>query len=137
MRAIILLCALALPGLGLAQTTQPGKPQAAKAVEKKAPAPKRAVSEKPEPLWLSPQQAAGRYQEAVKAEQDGHHRRAFVAYLEAAENGHGYSQRKMGDIFSKGGPVVKRDYQVALRWYEKARAQGVPIPKPTAFTKGR
>jgi hypothetical protein len=42
----------------------------------------------------------------------------------------------MGDIYSANGPVVKRDYETALRWYEKARAQGVRIPKPPTFTKG-
>jgi TPR repeat protein len=122
---------MALPCFALAQSAPPAKPPSEKKVAAKA-----AVPAKPEPLWLNPAQATARYAEAVKAERDGHHRRAFVAYLEAAENGHGYAQRRMGDLYSNSGPVVKRDYQVALRWYEKARAQGVPIPKPQAFTKG-
>ena len=104
-----------------------------KAVEKPRPAAKKKGDEKP---WLTPQQAKVRYDEAVKAERSGAQRHAFVAYLEAAENGHGDAQKKMGDIFSKGGPVVKRDYETSLRWYDKARAQGVKIPKPTAFTRG-
>lgn len=126
------MLAVALPCLALAQG---GAAQSKPPLEKKAPA-KKVVPAKPEPSWLSPAQATARYAEAVKAEKDGHHRHAFVAYLEAAENGHGYAQRKMGDLYSNSGPVVKRDYQVALRWYEKARAQGVPIPKPQAFTRG-
>ncbi|MGH6915085.1 MAG: hypothetical protein ACREH3_15445 [Geminicoccales bacterium] len=99
-------------------------------------APRKAAVTKPEPPWLTPQQATRRYQEATGAERKGHHRHAFVAYLEAAENGHGQAQKKMGDLYSKNGPVVRRDYEVSLRWYEKARAQGVRIPKPPAFTKG-
>ena len=126
----VLLCALVLPGMALAQPVQ----QKPKTVEKKAQ-PKKTAAQ-PEPPWLTPQQATQRYQEAAKAERAGHHRHAFVAYLESAENGHGYAQRKMGDLYSKNGPVVRRDYETSLRWYEKARAQGIPIPKPPAFTKG-
>jgi TPR repeat protein len=128
-----LALALLLPALAVAQP-------AAKSPAKKAPdvkaAARKAESAKAEPAWLTSRQALARYQEALKADGDGHHRHAFVAYLEAAENGHGHAQKKMGDIYSRNGPVVKRDYETALRWYEKARAQGIPIPKPPSFTKG-
>ena len=135
MRRAILFLALVVPCAALAQTTAPAKAKPAQAAVKKA-APKKSVLAKPEPPWLTPQQATQRYQEAAAAEREGHDRHAFVAYLEAAENGHGQAQKKMGDIYSRNGPVVRRDYQTALQWYEKARAQGVSIPKPAAFTKG-
>lgn len=135
MRLAILCLALAVPFSALAQATAPTKAKPTQAVAKKT-APKKIEPAKPEPPWLTPQQATQRYQEATKAERDGFHRHAFVAYLEAAENGHGHAQKKMGDIYSRNGPVVRRDYQTALQWYEKARAQGVPIPKPPAFTRG-
>ncbi len=135
MRRAILCLALAMPFSAFAQTTAPTKTKPTQAVAKKA-APKKIDPAKPEPPWLTPQQATQRYQEATKAERDGFHRHAFVAYLEAAENGHGHAQKKLGDIYSRNGPVVRRDYQTALQWYEKARAQGVPIPKPPAFTRG-
>ncbi len=128
---VALVVALGLPSVVPAQAPQRTKPQAAQQKTSKKP-----PAAKPDPAWLTPQQTAQRYQEAAKAESEGHHRHAFVAYLEAAENGHGEAQKKMGDIYSKHGPVVRRDYQTALQWYEKARAQGVPIPKPPAFTKG-
>ncbi len=131
---LALLGIFALPGLALGQPAPQAKPQAKPTLEKKAP--RKAAAIKPEPPWLTAQQAAQRYQEALKADRDGHYRHAFVAYLEAAENGHGQAQKKLGDIYSRNGPVVKRDYEVSLRWYEKARAQGVRIPKPAAFTKG-
>jgi len=133
MAPVILLLALVVPSVALAQSSSPTK---AKPVQAAKAAPKKIVPVKPEPPWLTPQQATQRYQEATKAERDGFHRHAFVAYLEAAENGHGHAQKKMGDIYSRNGPVVRRDYQTALQWYEKARAQGVPIPKPPAFTRG-
>ena len=129
MKRILLVFVLLLPAVAFSQSAQQRKPQPPAAT-------KAATAQKAEPVWLSPQQAAQRYQEAVKAESEGYERRAFVAYLEAAENGHGLSQKKMGDLFSRNGPVVKRDYETSLRWYEKARAQGVRIPKPAAFTKG-
>ena len=138
MRRTILCVALAMPCLALAQVAAPtkAKPAPAPAAAAKKPAPKKSLPAKPEPPWLTPQQATQRYQEAAAAEREGHHRHAFVAYLEAAENGHGHAQKKLGDIYSRNGPVVRRDYQTALQWYEKARAQGVSIPKPAAFTKG-
>jgi TPR repeat protein len=128
-----LLLALLLPGIAVAQPAP--KAPAKKAPDVKAAA-RKAESARSDPAWLTPQQASARFQEALKADRDGHHRHAFVAYLEAAENGHGHAQKKMGDIYSANGPVVKRDYETALRWYEKARAQGVRIPKPPTFTKG-
>lgn len=134
MRRALLLLVLALPCFVFAQSTPVTKTKPGQA-EKKAAA-KKAQPVKPEPPWLTPQQATQRYQEGANAEREGYQRRAFVAYLEAAENGHGHAQKKMGDIYSRNGPVVRRDYQTALQWYEKARAQGVPIPKPPAFTKG-
>jgi TPR repeat protein len=130
-----LLLALAMPCIALSQALPPTKAKPPQAADKKV-ASKKTVPAKPEPPWLTVQQATQRYQEAAKAERDGHYRHAFVAYLEAAENGHGQAQKKMGDLYSRNGPVVKRDYQTSLQWYEKARAQGVRIPKPPAFTKG-
>lgn len=129
----LVLALLLLPTLSLAQPAT--KSPARKAPDVKAAA-RKAESAKPEPAWLTPRQALARYQEALRADRDGHHRHAFVAYLEAAENGHGHAQKKMGDLYSRNGPVVRRDYETALRWYEKARAQGIRIPKPPSFTKG-
>ncbi|HYN12738.1 MAG TPA: hypothetical protein VET51_08860 [Burkholderiales bacterium] len=57
------------------------------------------------------------------------------AYVEAGNAGHGRAQKRLGEIYEAGGPV-KRDYAMALRWYEKARAQGIEVPKPHAYTKG-
>ena len=133
-RRALLCLALAMPFLALAQTAAPTKAKPTPAAKK--PVPRKIDPDKPEPPWLTPQQATQRYQEAEKAEREGFHRHAFVAYLEAAENGHGHAQKKMGDLYSRDGPIVRRDYQIALQWYEKARAQGVPIPKPPAFTRG-
>ena len=134
MTRALLLLVLALPCFVFAQSTPATKTKPGQV--KKEAAAKKAQPVKPEPPWLTPQQATLRFQEGAKAESGGYHRHAFVAYLEAAENGHGHAQKKMGDIYSRNGPVVRRDYQTALQWYEKARAQGVPIPKPPAFTKG-
>jgi len=49
---------------------------------------------------------------------------------EQAESGHGLAQRRLGQIYDSGSPAVKHDYQASLKWYQKAREQGVPIPKP-------
>jgi len=53
---------------------------------------------------------------------------AFIAFLEAAEAGHPPAQRKLGEIYDSGNPAVKRDYQAAIHWYEKAREGGEVLP---------
>jgi len=73
--------------------------------------------------------AATRYREGLALERSGDEQGAFKAFLEAGEGGHGLAQRKLGEIYDKGGPV-ERDYETSLQWYRKARAQGVSIPRP-------
>lgn len=74
--------------------------------------------------------AARRYWEGLARERRGDTQGAFKAYLEAGEAGHGLAQRRLGQIYDSGNDVVKRDYEVALKWFQRARAQGVRIPKP-------
>jgi pilus assembly protein FimV len=79
-------------------------------------------------------EAAKRYREGLGYERKGDHSGALKAFVEAAEGGHGLAQRKLGEIYDKGNSAVERDYQTSLKWYEKAREQGVPIPKPLVRT---
>jgi len=74
--------------------------------------------------------AAGRYRQGLALERKGDHAGALQAFLEAGESGHGLAQRRLGEIYDAGSPAVKHDYQVSLKWYQKAREQGVEIPKP-------
>jgi FimV-like protein len=74
--------------------------------------------------------ARRRYREGLALERKGNHAGAFKAFLEAGESGHGLAQRRLGEIYDTGSPVVKHDYQASLKWYQKAREQGVEIPKP-------
>lgn len=85
---------------------------------------------------LTKEQAARKYAQGRILERGGDELGAFQAYLAAGTNGHGPAQKKLGEIYDRGGPV-QRDYSEALRWYEKARAQGIEIPAPHSFTKGR
>jgi len=79
---------------------------------------------------LSPQQAVERFEEGQKFEQSGDLRAAMQAYVAAGEAGYGIAQKRLGDIYNNGNAMVARDYETALRWYQKARAQGIEIPKP-------
>ena len=97
------------------------------------PKPRPEPPPKPAPrpsATLSPEQAMERYQEGIKLEQGGDLRAALQAYVAAGEAGYGVAQKRLGDIYNAGNAVVVRDYETALRWYQKARAQGVEIPKP-------
>jgi FimV-like protein len=79
---------------------------------------------------LTPQQASARYEEGVAADRKGEHAAALAAFLAAGESGHGLAQKRLGDIYNTGNEVVRRDYETALRWYRKAREQGIEIPRP-------
>lgn len=86
--------------------------------------------QKPPPVPAGKEDAARRFQEAQAMERSGNHKGALEAYLVSAEAGYGPAQRRLGEIYDKGSPAAARDYQQSLRWYEKARSQGVDIPKP-------
>jgi TPR repeat protein len=66
----------------------------------------------------------------VEFEKARKHKDAFEAFRDAAESGNGLAQRKLGQIYDSGTPAVKRDFQASIMWYQKAREQGVEIPKP-------
>ncbi len=108
----------------LAAKSAPASPVAA---IKPAPAPK-APAMVPVPPGL--EQAAKRYREGLSLERQGDNQRALTAFLEAGEGGYGLAQRKLGQIYDKGNSAVTRDYETSLKWYQKAREQGVPIDKP-------
>lgn len=61
---------------------------------------------------------------------------AFVAFSEAAENGYPPSQRRLAEIYDRGNKSVKRNYEEAIRWYEKAREGGEDIPSPPSRMPG-
>lgn len=87
----------------------------------------------PEPVPPVPpgqEQAARRYREGLALEHKLDEKGAFAAFLESAEAGYGLAQRRLGEIYDKGNSAVARDYQASLRWYQKAREQGVEIDKP-------
>ncbi len=79
---------------------------------------------------LGGEEPARRYREGLALERKGDEQGALKAFLQAGEAGHGLAQRRLGQIYDKGNTVVQRDYQESLRWYQKAREQGVEIDKP-------
>lgn len=88
----------------------------------------------PKPAGAGPTPAtedwARRYRDGLALERRGDEQGAFKAFLQAGEGGYGLAQRKLGQLYDKGNTVVQRDYQESLRWYQKARDQGVAIDKP-------
>ena len=84
-------------------------------------------------VQLTPAEAAQRFREGENLERKRDLRGAFDAYLAAGEAGDGHAQKKLGDLYSAGNRVVERDYESALRWYHKARAQGIEIPAPFTY----
>ncbi len=117
----------------VAKTAVPAAPPVPQPEEAAPPKPRPEPPSKPiarPPSPLAPDQAAERFQEGVKLEKSGDLRAAMQAYIAAGESGYGVAQKRLGDIYNTGNEVVRRDYETALRWYQKARAQGIEIPKP-------
>jgi len=77
--------------------------------------------------------AAARYGDAQKLERSGDWTGAVQAYHDAAENGHGPAQKRLGDIYGSGQGDVKRDYDTSLRWYKRAQEQGEQVPQPFTY----
>jgi Sel1 repeat-containing protein len=77
--------------------------------------------------------AADRYGDARELERAGHWAEAVQAYHELAARGHGPAQKKLGDIYGSGHGDVQRDYETSLRWYQRAREQGMEIPQPFSY----
>lgn len=104
------------------------------------PAPPQIASVKPAPApEVAPKKPAGslgradqirRYREGLALERQGDDKSALQAFLDAGESGYGPAQRKLGQIYDKGNSAVERDYSTALKWYQRAREQGMEIPKP-------
>jgi TPR repeat protein len=79
---------------------------------------------------ISYEAATRRHAAGLALENRGDDDGAFIAYLEAAENGYPPAQRKLGEIYDSGNSAVKRDFSESMRWYQKAREGGEDIPAP-------
>ena len=112
--------------------TEPARSQDSDAT--KAPAKSSTGKAKKKPT-LDRKAAENQYQQGKAMEGKGDERGAFKAYLAAGESGHGLAQKRLGEIYERGNSATRRDYDTALRWYEKARAQGIEIPKPIVYQK--
>ena len=108
---------------------RPAPPPAPAAAVKPAPA-AAAPAKPPSGAPLERTEQIRRYREGLALERKGDDQGALKAYLEAGEAGYGLAQRKLGQIYDKGNTAVQRDYQSSLRWYQKAREQGVELQKP-------
>lgn len=118
----IRLAGAALLGAGIALAAAQAQGQAKKEEKKQV---------------VSQDMAVRKYQEGLDHERAGRDAEAFEALLQAGEAGHGPAQRKLATIYDRGNRVINRDYQSAIRWYERARRQGVELPKPLPPIKGR
>ena len=127
---------------------KPSKKIATKPRPALAVAPKPSVPA-PTELALLDRNAANRIAEAPRVnpveslelgknlEAAGKRREAVIAYERAANAGatpaSGAAAKRLGEIYDAGGDGVPRDYETALRWYEKARAAGEVIARPGVY----
>jgi TPR repeat protein len=74
--------------------------------------------------------AEQRHVYGLALEHRGDEKGAFVAFLDAAEQGYPPAQRRLGEIYDSGNSAVVRDYEESIRWYQKAREGGEQIPPP-------
>jgi FimV-like protein len=111
--------------------TPPSPPPVKETPPAVAPRPEAPASKRDaKPPALNAEEAGRQYKQAVELERTGDLRAAMKAYTASADSGNGEAQKRLGDIYNTGNSIVKRDYETALKWYQKARAQGIEIPKP-------
>lgn len=67
-------------------------------------------------------------QQARVMEQTGRYSDALRLYRLAANAGYGPASMRLGELYMTGVQEVRRDYAEAVRWYAKAREQGMPVP---------
>ena len=96
----------------------------------KPAAPASAPEAKPKPGALGRTDQIRRYREGLALEGKGDDKAALQAFLESGESGYGPAQRKLGEIYDRGNSAAPRDYENALKWYQRAREQGIEIPRP-------
>jgi pilus assembly protein FimV len=109
--------------------TAKAAPPASVAAVKPA-APVSTPQAKPAPGALGRADQIRRYREGLALESKGDDKAALQAFLDAGESGYGPAQRKLGEIYDKGNAAAPRDYENALKWYQRAREQGIEIPRP-------
>jgi TPR repeat protein len=80
--------------------------------------------------------AATRYQDGLRLQAKGDERGAFLAFLESAEGGYPPAQRRMGEIYDSSKGAVVRNYPESIRWYQKAREAGEPVPQQKPRMQG-
>jgi pilus assembly protein FimV len=110
--------------------------RAAAPVVKAAPPPARTPVPVAKPAKVpaaKPGRAAERFRQGEALEGKRDLKAAFDAYTESAEAGYGPAQKKLGDLYGQGNAFVTRDYATSLKWYQKARDQGVEVPTPKTY----
>ena len=88
------------------------------------------------PAPASMESAAARYQDGLRLQAKGDERGAFLAFLESAEGGYPPAQRRMGEIYDSSNGAVMRNYPESIRWYQKAREAGEPLPQQKPRMEG-
>lgn len=87
-------------------------------------------AQSPAHVPMSIEAAVHRHVGGLTLERRGDEKGAFIAFLEAAEDGYPPAQRRLGEIYDSGNSAVERDFAESIRWYQKAREGGEQIPPP-------
>ncbi len=67
--------------------------------------------------------------QAKTMESRGRYCAATRLYQIAGNNGHGPASLRLAELYMSGRNDLRRDYVEAIRWYNKAREQGMSIPE--------
>ena len=119
------------------------KARTAKPVEAAAPAAMTLAAAPAPPIHPAPIEvnAQESFQLGKHLEEAGKPREAIVAYERAANASQGApsgaAAKRLGEIFDTGAAGTPRDYETALRWYDKARMAGETVAKPGVYRTAR
>ena len=93
----------------------------------------RAAYAQGQPRALPTREVVKLHVRGLELQHRGDNQGAFVAFLDAAEQGYPPAQRRLGEIYDSGNSAVKRDYEESIRWYQKAREGGEVLPPQPSY----
>jgi len=67
--------------------------------------------------------------QAKEMEREGNYCAASRLYQIAGTEGHGPASLRLAELFMSGPNDLRRDYVEAVRWYSRAKEQGMPVPE--------
>ncbi|MES1203879.1 MAG: hypothetical protein ABUS57_20775 [Pseudomonadota bacterium] len=90
----------------------------------------RAALDAPKSVRSADLTASELYAQGLARSIAGDQKAALETFQKLAARGNATAQRRLGEIYDAGNGATRRDYILAIYWYQRAREQGEPLMHP-------